>query len=84
MRSGCHPEIDDFDGIPHDFAISCLGRCGREDAKQADDGEDDRDDNNLDVLGAGFLRISREIGNVQTQGGVVAQYSVEIYERGFG
>jgi hypothetical protein len=38
----------------------------------------------LDVLGAGFLRISREIGNVQTQGCVVAQYSVEIYARGVG
>lgn len=43
--------------------------------------KDDRDDNGLDILCAGFVGISRKIGNIQTQGGVVAQDSVEICKR---
>jgi hypothetical protein len=30
-----HPQTDDFDGVPDDFAICRLGGCGSEDAKQA-------------------------------------------------
>ena len=40
--------------------------------------EDDRDDEGLDVLCAGFVCVSRKIGNVEAQGRVVAQDSVEI------
>ena len=32
---GFHPKIDDFDGVPDDFAICRLRSCGCEDAKQA-------------------------------------------------
>ena len=52
-------------------------RCGGELTK------DDGDDDGLDVLCAGFIGVSRKVGNVQAQGGVVAQDSVEIYERDF-
>jgi hypothetical protein len=41
--------------------------------------EDDWDDNSLDVLCARLVGISRKVGNVQTQGSVVTQDSVEIY-----
>jgi hypothetical protein len=44
--------------------------------------EDHRNDDGLDVLCAGLVGISREIGDVQTQGSVVAQDSVEICNRG--
>ncbi len=43
--------------------------------------EDDRDDEGLDVLCAGFVGVSRKVGNVQAQGGVVPQNSVEICKR---
>lgn len=43
--------------------------------------KDDRDDENLDVLCAGLVGVSREIGNVQAQGGIVAQDTVEIWKR---
>lgn len=42
--------------------------------------EDGRDDNGLDVLSAWFVGVSRKIGNVQSQSGVVTQDSVEICE----
>ena len=44
--------------------------------------KDDRDDDGLDVLCAGFVGVSRKIGDVQAQCGVVAQDTVEIYKRG--
>ena len=43
--------------------------------------EDARDDDSLDILCAGLIGVSREVGNVQTQGGVVTQDSIEIYEK---
>jgi len=43
--------------------------------------KDYRDDDGLNVLCAGFVRISRKVGNVQAQGGVIAQDSVEICKR---
>ena len=46
--------------------------------------KDDRDDEDLDVLCAGFVGVSRKVGNVQAQGGVVAQDSVEIYKTDSG
>ncbi len=46
--------------------------------------KDDGDDDGLDVLCAGFVGISRKVGDVQAQGGVVAQDSVEIYKRDCG
>ena len=46
--------------------------------------KNDRDDDGLDVLCAGLVGVSRKVGNVQAQGGVVAQDSVEIYKRHFG
>lgn len=39
---GCHPEIDDFDGVPVDFAICRLRGCGREDTKKANNGCESR------------------------------------------
>jgi hypothetical protein len=44
----------------------------------------DGDDDGLDVLCAGFVGVSRKVGNVQAQGGVVAQDSVEICKRDSG
>ena len=35
VRPGCHPQIDDVDGVPHNLTISRLSGCGSEDAKQA-------------------------------------------------
>jgi hypothetical protein len=35
VRPGCHPQIDDVDGVPHNLTISRLSGCGGEDAKQA-------------------------------------------------
>ena len=46
--------------------------------------KDDGDDEGLDVLCAGFVGVSRKVGDVQAQGGVVAQDSVEIYKRDCG
>ena len=46
--------------------------------------KDERDDNCLNVLGAGFVGVSREIGDVQAQGGVVPQDPVKIYKRDSG
>lgn len=43
--------------------------------------KDDRDDHGLDILCAGFISVSRKIGDVQAQSGVVAQDSVEICKR---
>jgi hypothetical protein len=43
--------------------------------------KDNRDDDCLDVLCAGFVGVSRKVGNIQTQGGVVAQDSIEICKR---
>jgi hypothetical protein len=43
--------------------------------------KDERDDDGLDVLCAGFVGVSRKVGDVQAQGGVVAQDSVEICKR---
>lgn len=43
--------------------------------------EDGGDDNGLDVLCAGFIGVSGKVGDVQAQGGIVAQDSVEICTR---
>ena len=43
--------------------------------------EDDGDHNRLDVLRAGFVGVSREIRNVETQGSVVPKDTVEIYKQ---
>ena len=43
--------------------------------------KDDGDDDSLDVLCAGFVGVSREVGDIQAQGGVVAQDSVKICKR---
>jgi hypothetical protein len=43
--------------------------------------EDDRDDEGLDVLGARLVGVSREIGNVQTQSGVISQDSIEVCKK---
>ena len=42
--------------------------------------EDDRNDDGLNIDCARLVGVSREICNVQAQGGVITQYSVEIYE----
>ena len=46
--------------------------------------EDDGDYDGLDVLCARFVGISRKIGDIQAQGGVVAQDSVEICKKDSG
>jgi hypothetical protein len=43
--------------------------------------KDDRNDEGLDILCAGFVGVSRKVGDVQAQGGVVAQDAVEICKR---
>ena len=43
--------------------------------------KDDGNDDGLDVLCAGFVGVSRKVGDVQAQGGVVTQDSVEICKR---
>ena len=40
--------------------------------------EDDGDDDGLDVLCARFVGVSRKVGDIQAQGRIVAQDSVEI------
>lgn len=52
--------------------------CGRKLTK------DDGDDDGLDVLRAGFVGVFRKVGDVQAQGSVVAQDSVEICKRDSG
>ena len=46
--------------------------------------KDEGDDKGLDVLCAGLVGVSGKVGNVQAQGGVVAQDSVEICKRNTG
>jgi hypothetical protein len=46
--------------------------------------KDERDDEGLDVLCAGFVGVPRKVGDVQAQGSVVAQDSVEICKRDSG
>lgn len=46
--------------------------------------EDEGDDDGLNVLCAGFVGVSRKVGDVQAQGGVVAQDAVEICKRDSG
>ncbi len=43
--------------------------------------KDEGNNDGLDILCAGFVGVSRKVGNVQAQGGVVAQDSVEICKR---
>lgn len=43
--------------------------------------KDEGDDDGLDVLCARFVGVSRKVGDVQAQGGVVAQDTVEICKR---
>ena len=42
--------------------------------------ENEGDDNDLYVYCAGLIGVSRKVGNVQTQGGIVAHNSVQICE----
>jgi hypothetical protein len=44
--------------------------------------KNDRDDEGLNVLCAWFIGVSRKVGDVQAQGGIVAQDSIEIWKRG--
>ncbi len=60
------------------FSRTDVGMCGGKLTK------DDGDDDGLDVLCAGFVGVSRKVGDVQAQGGVVAQDSVEICKRNSG
>ncbi len=43
--------------------------------------KDDRNDEGLNVLRARLVGVSRKVGDVQAQGGVVAQNSIEICKR---
>jgi hypothetical protein len=40
--------------------------------------KDDRNDEGLDICCTGLVGISRKVGDVQAQGGIVTQHSVEI------
>ena len=46
--------------------------------------KDDGNEDGLDVLCAGFVGVSRKVGNVQAQSSVVAQDTVEICKRDSG
>lgn len=43
--------------------------------------KDEGDHYGLNILCAGFVGIPCKVGNVQAQGGIVAQYSVEVCTR---
>ncbi len=43
--------------------------------------KNDGDNDGLNVLCAGFIGVSRKIGDIQAQGGIVTQYSIEICKR---
>jgi hypothetical protein len=45
--------------------------------------EDEGDDNGLDILSTGLVGISREIGNVKAQGGIVSKNAVEVWKGTF-
>jgi hypothetical protein len=55
-----------------------VGMCGGELT------EDDGNNEGLDILSAGFVGVPREIGNVQAQGCIITQDSVEIWKRNSG
>jgi hypothetical protein len=80
-----HPQADDVDGIPEDLLVRIIWICSLrggsgEDTEKTNDGEYDWDDDGLNVLCAGLVGVSREIGNVQSQGGVVTQNTVKVGE----
>ena len=52
----------------------------REDPEQSYNREDDWNYDGLHILRTGLVGVSREICNVQTQGGVITQHSIEVYE----
>ena len=54
--------------------ISYLNRVHEHDSRT----EDERDNDSLHVLSAWFVGISRKVGDVETERGVVTQDSVEI------
>ena len=81
MRARSHPVMDDFDRVPDDLAVSCLGSSCSKDAQKTDDGEDKWDDECLYILRTGLVGISGKIGNVQSEGSVVSQHRVEVGEK---
>ena len=80
MSAKCEPLVEDHDWVPDHLAVCSLGGCSSEDAKEADDREDDWDDERLNILRTWLVGISREVGNVKTQSGVIAQDSVQVLE----
>lgn len=78
MRPRLHPQLDNLDWVPDDMAISRLRSCGSEDTKKTDDRENDGNHQGLDVLCARFVRISAEIGDIETQCCVIPKDSVKI------
>lgn len=80
MRTASLPIADDLDWVPLDVTISWFGSGSCEDTEKTDDGEDDRDDDRLDVLRTGLLRVSREIGDIETESRVVTKDRVQIRE----
>ena len=60
------------------MTVGGLGRGSSEDPKQANNRENTRDDKGLDVLCTGLIGGSRKICYVKTEGGVIAQDTVEI------
>ena len=73
MRTACLPVVDDLDWIPFDPIACWLSSGSGENAEKTDDGEDEGDDKGLDVLRGWLFGIPREIGNVETKSGVVAE-----------
>lgn len=74
------PVADNNDWVPDDFAVCGLRGCGGEDAEKTNDSEDEWNDYGLDILCVGGLRVPRKVGNVESQGGIVAQDAVQVCE----
>ena len=50
--------VQDLDRVPDDFAVGGLRGGGGEDAEEADNGEDEGDDDCLDILCAGLVGVT--------------------------
>lgn len=80
MRTASLPIADYFDWVPLDVTISWFSSGSCEDAEKTDNGEDDGDDDRLDVLRTGLLCVSREIGDIETKCRIVTKDRVQIRE----
>lgn len=72
MGARIHPVIDNLDRVPDNPAIRRLSSGSCEDAEKANNGKDEGDNKCLDVLSTWLVGITREVGDIQSQCGVVS------------